>query len=49
MNIEAEENSPELPREFVEYVSSITAKRAKTFIDHILKYGYITTEDLSET
>ena len=27
----------------------VTAHRAKTVIDHIIKYGYISTEDLKET
>jgi 5-methylcytosine-specific restriction endonuclease McrA len=30
-------------------LKGITAKRAKTVIDHILKYGHITTEELKET
>lgn len=38
----------ELPPEFLERLKSVTAKRAKTVIDHILKHGYITTEELSE-
>lgn len=36
-----------LPEEFVVKLRSVTAKRAKTVIDHILEYGFITTEDLS--
>jgi len=39
----------EYPKEFLEYVNSITNKRAKVVIDHILKYGFITTEDLETT
>ena len=38
----------ELPEEFLKTVRSVTAKRAKTVIDHILEHGYITTEELSE-
>lgn len=34
------------PKEFLEHVQSINNKRAKVVIDHILKYGFITTEDL---
>jgi|ERR1700677_2617637 len=34
------------PKEFLELCRSITAKRPKTVIDHILKHGYITTEEL---
>ena len=34
--------------EFLELLKSITAKRPRTVIDHILQYGFITTEDLKE-
>ena len=34
------------PREFLELRASVTGKRAKTVIDHILKHGHITTEQL---
>ena len=34
------------PKEFIEFINSITNKRAKVVIDHIIKYGSITTEDL---
>ena len=37
------------PKEFLEYVQSITNKRAKIVIDHILAHGFITTEDLEKT
>ena len=37
------------PKEFLEYVQSIINKRAKVVIDHILAYGFITTEDLEKT
>lgn len=36
------------PKEFLDLCGSITAKRPKTVIDHILKYGHITTEKLKE-
>lgn len=36
-----------LPDEFLKLLRSVTAKRAKTVIDHILEHGFITTEDLS--
>jgi 5-methylcytosine-specific restriction endonuclease McrA len=39
-------NKPEYPKEFLKYVRSITNKRAKTAIDHILQHGFITTEEL---
>jgi 5-methylcytosine-specific restriction endonuclease McrA len=35
-----------LPKWFLERLKAITAKRAKTVIDHILKHGHITTEEL---
>lgn len=38
----------EFPPDFLKLLHSITAKRAKTVIDHILKYGQITTEELKE-
>lgn len=33
-------------QEFLDLLKSVTAKRPKTVIDHILQYGFITTEDL---
>lgn len=39
---------PELPKEFVDRCRSVTAKRPKTVIDHILEYGFITTAELKE-
>lgn len=36
------------PKEFLKLCRSVTAKRPKTVIDHILKYGHITTEELKE-
>lgn len=38
----------ELPDWFIEKAKAVTAKRAKTVIDHILKHGYITTEELKD-
>ena len=38
----------DLPRDFVEKCKSVTAKRPRTVIEHILTYGYITTEELKE-
>jgi hypothetical protein len=40
--------SQEYPKKFLVLCKSVTAKRPKTVIDHILKYGYITTEELKE-
>jgi hypothetical protein len=34
------------PKEFLELCASVVAKRPKTVIDHILKHGHITTEEL---
>ncbi len=36
------------PNEFLELCNSVTAKRPKTVIEHILKHGHITTEELKE-
>lgn len=38
--------SGELPREFVERLKRVTAKRPRTVIDHILEHGFITTDEL---
>jgi 5-methylcytosine-specific restriction endonuclease McrA len=38
--------SLELPKAFLAHVKAVTAKRAKTVIDHILEHGSITTEEL---
>lgn len=37
------------PKEFIELLKSVKAKRPKTVIDHILKHGQITTEELKDT
>ncbi|TXT35217.1 MAG: HNH nuclease [Planctomycetota bacterium] len=42
-------NAPKYPQEFLDKLAAITAKRAKTVIDHVLKHGHITTEELKET
>jgi hypothetical protein len=36
----------DLPKWFIKKAKAVTAKRARTVIDHILKHGHITTEDL---
>ena len=36
----------DLPEWFIKKAKAVTAKRAKTVIDHILKHGHITTEEL---
>jgi len=38
----------DLPREFVKRCKAVKAKRPRTVIDHILKHGQITTEELKE-
>ena len=40
---------PNLPKDFIALCHSVTAKRPKTVIDHILEHGFITTEELKET
>lgn len=40
--------SQKYPKKFLDLCKSVTAKRPKTVIDHILKYGHITTEELKE-
>ncbi len=42
------ENLPQLPDKFLELCRSITAKRPRAVIDHILQHGFITTEELKE-
>ncbi|MDD1615054.1 MAG: HNH nuclease [Methylococcaceae bacterium NSP1-2] len=37
---------PDYSKEFLELLQSVTAKRPKTVIEHILKYGFITSEEL---
>lgn len=37
-----------LPKTFIEKLRSVTAKRPKTVIDHILKNGFVTTEELKD-
>ena len=37
-----------LPKEFLERLAAVTDKRPKTVIDHILKHGHITTQELRD-
>jgi hypothetical protein len=39
---------PRLPKEFTKLCKKVTAKRPKTVIDHILKHGFITTQELKD-
>lgn len=36
----------DLPQDFVAKCKAVTAKRPRTVIDHILKHGFVTTEEL---
>jgi hypothetical protein len=38
----------EYPPEFFELLKSVTAKRPKTVIDHIIEHGQVTTEELKD-
>jgi hypothetical protein len=42
-------NLKKYPKKFLDYLSSITAKRPQTVIQHILKHGFITSEELKNT
>lgn len=39
-------NKPKLPKEFIKLCKKVTARRPRVVIDHILKHGHITTEEL---
>ena len=41
--------SDNIPREILKLCMKVTAKRAKTVLDHIIKHGFITTEDLKNS
>lgn len=41
-------DSQQLPDDFIQLCQSVTAKRPKAVIEHILQYGFITTEELKE-
>jgi len=38
---------PDVPRELLDRLRAITAKRARAVIDHIIRHGSVTTEELS--
>ena len=38
--------NPKYPKEFLDLCASVTGKRPKTVIDHILAHGHVTTEEL---
>jgi superfamily I DNA and RNA helicase len=39
------DNPQELPDDFIKLCQSVTAKRPKAVINHILQYGFVTTEE----
>jgi len=39
---------PQLPKEFVKLCKKVTAKRPRTVVAHILKHGFITTQELKD-
>jgi hypothetical protein len=41
-------NNEKFPSEFIQLLKSVKAKRPRTVIDHILKHGQITTEELKD-
>ena len=38
----------EYPKEFLDLLASVKAKRPRTVIDHILKNGYVTSQELKD-
>ena len=36
------------PKSFLDKLNSVTAKRPKTIIQHILEHGFVTTEELEQ-
>ena len=41
-------NDKDFPKEFLDLLQSVTAKRPKTVIQHILEHGYVTSEELKD-
>lgn len=39
---------PKLPKKFIARCKEVTAKRPRTVIDHILRHGYVTTQELKD-
>ena len=39
---------PTIPQELQERLKAVTAKRARTVIEHIMEHGFITTEELRQ-
>ena len=42
------DDTQQLPDDFIQLCQSVTAKKPKAVIDHILQYGFITTEELKQ-
>jgi hypothetical protein len=42
------DNFQQLPDDFIQLCRAVTAKRPKAVLDHILQYGFVTTEELKE-
>ena len=40
--------TPDLPEEFLRRCRSVTSKRPRTVIEHVLEHGFISTEELKE-
>ena len=39
---------PKLPKDFITLCKKVTAKRPRTVIEHILKHGFVTTQELKD-
>ncbi|MEH2228427.1 MAG: HNH endonuclease [Nostoc sp.] len=46
--MDSSQQQPLLPDDFIQLCQLITAKRPKAVIDHILQYGFVTTEELKQ-
>ncbi|MBD2603590.1 HNH endonuclease [Scytonema hofmannii FACHB-248] len=46
--MDSSQQHPDFPDDFVQLCQSVTAKRPKAVFDHILQYGFVTTEELKE-
>ncbi|MEH2308896.1 HNH endonuclease [Nostoc sp.] len=46
--MDSSQQHPDLPDDFVQLCQSVTAKRPKAVLDHILQYGFVTTEELKQ-
>ncbi|MBC1224123.1 HNH endonuclease [Nostoc sp. UCD121] len=46
--MDSSQQQPLLPDDFIQLCRLVTAKRPKAVIDHILQYGFVTTEELKQ-